>query len=114
MTTVPSASGRIVEGALRSQLGRRARTASSKVVAAMRLSSSAVMTLLLYLWDGAGRSAVVPPPAPVAPLQAHPSAAASTREDGSGALMGKPPACGDRVKVCLARGFRHAAATAGW
>src|SRR5467141_4125037 len=113
MTTVPSASGRMVDGALRSHPGRRARTASSKDVAAMRLSSSAVMTLLLCLRDGAGRSAVVPPPPPVALLQAHPSAVTRSREDRSGALMGRPPAGGDRVKLWLAHGFRHAAATAG-
>src|SRR6266849_912098 len=116
MTTVPSAPGRMVDGALRSQVGRRARTASSRDVAEMRPSSAAVMTLALYLWDGAGRSAAVPLPALVAPLQAHPSAATSTREDGegTGTLMGQPPACGDCVKLCLACGFRHAAATAEW
>src|SRR5260370_36641915 len=116
MTTVPSAPGRMVDGALRSQVGRRARTASPRGGGEMRLGSSAVMTLALYLWDGAGRSAVVPLPALVAPLQAHPSAATSTREygGGSGTLMGQPPACGDCVKLCLAGRFRHAAATAEW
>src|SRR5260370_12507003 len=116
MTTVRSAPGRMVDGALRSQVGRRACTASSRDVAEMRLSSSAVMTFALYLWDGAGRSAVVPLPALVAPLQAHPSAATSTREDGGGggALMGPPPACGDYVKLCLAGRFRHAAPAADW
>src|SRR5260370_40233424 len=99
MRTVPSAPGRMVDGALRRQVGRRARTASSRDVAEMRLSSAAVMTLALYLWDGAGRSAAVPLPALVGPLQAHPSAATSTQEDGEGTetLIGRPPSCGECV-----------------
>src|SRR2546427_9888400 len=61
----------MVDGELRSQVGRSVRTASSKEVAETRLNSSAVMMLLLRLRDGAGRPvAVAPVPAPHAQARA--------------------------------------------